>query len=338
MNFFKKVQNLFGNTAGTPVAQADTQVAHTAEHVHGENCSHGHAHGHTHETKKASTPLEASAVKVTPRAGGIDAVRNIIAVGSGKGGVGKSTLTLNLALALSQQGYKVGVLDGDIYGPSQQHLTRAPRPELVDDDVLLPSQYEGIKLISVAMFAGVGQAQVLRGPMATQLLRQFLTQVQWGELDYLLIDLPPGTGDIQLSLAQMVPLAGAVLVTTPQELSVIDVRKAVSMFKTLNVPMLGVVENMSYFICDSCDKKHYIFGKGGGAKLAAELGLPLLAEVPMDPRIVEASDEGQAFLVKMPSSIAAEAYGAAAKSISDSLSLMQKDSDGALGYFMLEWK
>lgn len=337
MSFLKKVQNLFAGTAATPVAQADTQVAH----VHGEHCSHdhGHSHGHSHKTDaKAGTPLEASAVKITPKGGGIDAVRNIIAVGSGKGGVGKSTLTLNLALALSNQGFKVGVLDGDIYGPSQQHLTRAARPELEGEDLLNPSEYEGIKIISVAMFSGVNQAQVLRGPMATQLLRQFLTQVNWGALDYLLIDLPPGTGDIQLSLAQMVPLAGAVLVTTPQELSVIDVRKAVSMFKTLNVPMLGVVENMSYFICDGCDKKHYIFQQGGGRRLAAEMGLPLLAEVPLDPRIVETSDNGKAVLVNMPSSDAAKAYNAAAKTISDALSLMQKDSDGALGYFMLEWK
>ncbi len=334
MSLLKKVQNLFASTAATPVTQADTQ----ALHVHSESCSHGADHSHAvTDTKKTGTPLEASAVKLTPK-GGIGQVRNIIAVGSGKGGVGKSTLTLNLALSLSNQGYKVGVLDGDIYGPSQQHLTRAPVPEMDGEDTLNPSQYEGIKIISVAMFAGVGQAQVLRGPMATQLIRQFLTQVNWGELDYLLIDLPPGTGDIQLSLAQMVPLSGAVLVTTPQELSIIDVRKAVSMFKTLNVPMLGVVENMSYFVCDSCDKKHYIFKQGGGSRLAAELGLPLLAEVPLDPRIVETSDAGQAVLVSMPSSDAAKAYNAAAKSISDSLALMQKDSDGALGYFMLEWK
>lgn len=337
MSFFKKVQNLFSPSVATPVAQADAQVAHDPHHVHGENCSHGQAHSHG-EPQKASTPLEASAVKVTPKGGGIDAVRNIIAVGSGKGGVGKSTLTLNLALALSNQGLKVGVLDADVYGPSQQHLTRAPRPELEGDDLLNPSEYEGVKIISVAMFSGVNQAQVLRGPMATQLIRQFLTQVNWGELDYLLIDLPPGTGDIQLSLAQMVPLSGAVLVTTPQELSVIDVRKAVSMFKTLNVPLLGVVENMSYFICDGCDKKHYIFKQGGGSRLATELGIPLLAEVPLDPRIVETSDDGSAVMVNMPSSVASEAYTAAAKTIRDALSLMQKDSDGALGYFMLEWK
>lgn len=340
MSLIKKVQNLFGGESkSAPAAQAK-------EHVHGPGCSHDHGHAHSHahgassssQSTKSGTPLEASAIKGEPKSGGIERVKNIIAVGSGKGGVGKSTLTLNLALALSQQGFKVGVLDGDIYGPSQQHLTNAPRPEMESDDVLSPSEYEGIKIISVAMFSGVNQAQVLRGPMATQLLRQFLTQVNWGALDYLLIDLPPGTGDIQLSLAQMVPLAGAVLVTTPQELSVIDVRKAVAMFKTLNVPMLGVVENMSYFLCDSCEKKHYIFKQGGGSKLAAELGLPLLAEVPMDPRIVETSDAGKAVLVSLPSSDAAKAYASAAKSISDSLANMQKDEGGALGYFMLEWK
>lgn len=332
MSFLKKVRSLFG---GSEATQADTQVAHDHEHEHGENCSHSHAQG---DAQKVATPLEASAVKVTPKGGGVGAVRNIIAVGSGKGGVGKSTLTLNLALALKHQGLKVGVLDADVYGPSQQHLTRAPRPELEGDDLLNPSEYEGVKVISVAMFSGVNQAQVLRGPMATQLIRQFLTQVNWGDLDYLLIDLPPGTGDIQLSLAQMVPLSGAVLVTTPQELSIIDVRKAVSMFKTLNVPLLGIVENMSYFICDGCDKKHYIFKQGGGSKLATELGIPLLAEVPLDPRIVETSDDGKAVLVNMPSSLATQAYTAAAKTISDAFLLMQKDNDGALGYFMLEWK
>ncbi|MBC7532218.1 MAG: Mrp/NBP35 family ATP-binding protein [Oligoflexus sp.] len=269
----------------------------------------------------------------------MEQVRHIVAVGSGKGGVGKSTITLNLALALAQQGLKVGVLDADIYGPSQQHLTRAPKPEMSGEDRLNPSEYEGVKIISVAMFTGVNQAQVLRGPMATQLLRQFLTQVNWGELDYLLIDLPPGTGDIQLSLAQMAPLSGAVLVTTPQEMSIIDVRKAVSMFKTLNIPMLGVIENMSYFICDSCEKKHYIFKKGGGSRLAAELGLPLLAEIPLDPRVVETSDEGKAVMVQMPSSDAAKAFVNSARIISEGLALQQKSGgDGGLGYFLLEWK
>lgn len=248
MSFFKKVTSLFASSSeSTPVAEAASPVGHKLSSVGSAGAAAG-----------------AQGKKIEPQGGGIEQVRHIIAVGSGKGGVGKSTVTLNLALALARQGLRVGVLDADIYGPSQQHLTRAPKPEMSGEDRLNPSEYEGVKIISVAMFTGINQAQVLRGPMATQLLRQFLTQVNWGELDYLLIDLPPGTGDIQLSLAQMAPLSGAVLVTTPQEMSIIDVRKAVSMFKTLNVPMLGVVENMSYFVCDSCDKKHYIFKQGGG--------------------------------------------------------------------------
>ncbi len=313
MSFFKKVQSFFGG--GSPEAQTQAPVHPPAAHT-------------------GQAPQQ----KVELQGGGLDGVRNIIAVGSGKGGVGKSTVTLNLALALAEQGYKVGLVDADIYGPSQQHLTRAGKPELSGEDRLNPPEYEGVKLISVAMFSHVNQAQVLRGPMATQLLRQFLTQVNWGELDYLLIDLPPGTGDIQLSLAQMAPLAGAVLVTTPQEMSLIDVRKAVSMFKTLNIPILGVVENMSYFICDNCDKKHYIFRKGGGSRFAAETGISLLAEIPLDPRVVETSDEGKAVLVNMPSSEAAQAYRKAAKIVGDQLALQQRSGDGALGYFLLEWK
>lgn len=276
--------------------------------------------------------------KVSPVMGGLDAVRHIIAVGSGKGGVGKSTVSLNLALALKRQGYRVGLVDADVYGPSQQHMTRAERPTLSDDEKLIPPEYEGIKLISVAMFSEAGQAQMLRGPMATQLIRQFLGQVSWGDLDYMIIDLPPGTGDIQLSLAQMAPLSGAVLVTTPQEMSLIDVRKAVSLFKTMNIPLLGVVENMSYFICDSCDKKHFIFRRGGGAKLASEFSVPLLAEVPLDPRVAEFADEGKPAMVQLPESEPSKAYAVVAEKLSQHLSLQQKDASGALGYFLLEWK
>lgn len=322
MSFFKKITSLFGSPSEP---DASTEAPASA--------------GHKVSSVGSAGPAATSGQKVEPQGGGIEQVRHIVAVGSGKGGVGKSTVTLNLALALAQQGLKVGVLDADIYGPSQQHLTRAPKPEMSGEDRLNPSEYEGVKIISVAMFSGVNQAQVLRGPMATQLLRQFLTQVNWGELDYLLIDLPPGTGDIQLSLAQMAPLSGAVLVTTPQELSIIDVRKAVSMFKTLNIPMLGVIENMSYFVCDSCEKKHYIFKKGGGSRLATELGLPLLAEIPLDPRVVETSDEGKAVMVQMPSSDAAKAFVNSARIISEGLALQQKSGgDGGLGYFLLEWK
>jgi len=338
VSFFKKVQTMFGSAAGSTPAGTATMTAPMGS---SSPSSSSASPGPKISGVGTSGPYVAMGQKekIVPKGGGIEGVRNIIAVGSGKGGVGKSTITLNLAIALQRQGLKVGVLDADIYGPSQQHLTRAARPEMADEETLHPSQYEGVKIISVAMFSGVNQAQVMRGPMATQLLRQFLTQVTWGDLDYLLIDLPPGTGDIQLSLAQMAPLTGAVLVTTPQEMSIIDVRKAVSMFKTLNVPMLGVVENMSYFVCDSCDKKHYIFKNGGGSRLAKELGLPLLAEIPLDSRVVETSDEGKAVMVQMPNSDAAKAFVQSAKTINDALVRQQKDGgDGGLGYFLLEWK
>lgn len=287
---------------------------------------------------KAAEALPSKAqARQAPKTGALENVKHIIAVGSGKGGVGKSTVSLNLAMALQKFGKRVGLIDADVYGPSQQHMTRAARPQMLEGDLIDPPVVEGLKVISVAMFAAAGQAQMLRGPMAAQVLRQFLTQVAWGELDYLLIDLPPGTGDIQLTLAQSVPISGAVLVTTPQELSLIDVRKAVSMFQTLNVPLLGVIENMSYFVCDQCTKKHYLFGQGGGQRLAAEFGTNLLAEIPMDPKVAEASDLGRPALVHLPSSPVTETY----QKIADRLlaqQLLQKDSDGALGYFLLEWK
>jgi ATP-binding protein involved in chromosome partitioning len=276
--------------------------------------------------------------QMPPKAGALDQVRHLIAVGSGKGGVGKSTVALNLALSLAQEGYKVGIVDADVHGPSLQQMTNAARPTMTEDDLLVPSEYEGVKLMSIGMFAAPGQAQLMRGPMVTQVIRQFLTQVVWGELDYLIIDLPPGTGDIHLTLAQMVPLSGAVLVTTPQEVSLIDVRKAVHMFKTVNVPVLGVVENMSYFICDGCEKKHYIFRRGGGKKLAEEAQIPLLAELPLDPRVADAGDEGVAFVVKNPSSLVGQAYQEMARRVKSHEALVSRDSDGALGYFLLEWK
>ena len=283
----------------------------------------------------AKAAAHAAATAAPQKTGALEQVKHLIAIGSGKGGVGKSTVALNVALALQKMGKKVGLVDADVYGPSQQHMTNVGRPAMLEGDLIDPPTYEGIKLISVAMFAPAGQAQLMRGPMAAQVLRQFLTQVAWGELDYLIIDLPPGTGDIQLTLAQMVPLSGAVLVTTPQEISLIDVRKALSMFQTLNVPVLGVVENMSYFICDSCEKKHYLFGQGGGQKLALECGAPLLAEIPIDPRVGIASDAGTPILISDPSSAVANSY----MEIVDRLLAQQAvPSDGALGYFLLEWK
>ena len=286
---------------------------------------------------RATLPLKTPADQGNvPKAGALDQVKHLIAVGSGKGGVGKSTVALNLAMALAQDGLKVGIMDADIHGPSLQQMTRTQRPVIAD--MLEPADYEGIKLMSIALFANPGQAQLMRGPMVTQVMRQFLTQVRWGELDYLIIDLPPGTGDIHLSLAQMVPLAGAILVTTPQEVSLIDVRKAVHMFQTVNVPILGIIENMSYFICDGCEKKHYIFQQGGGRRLAAESGLTLLGEIPIDSRVAAAADKGRAFVIDEPSSVVATAYQSLAKQLVGHQTMLQRQGDTALGYFLLEWK
>ncbi len=315
MSFFKRVQDKFAPKA-TEVKTGEVKSEMTLPSV------------------EASAQTSASEA---PKGGALDRVKSLIAVGSGKGGVGKSTVSLNLALALQKQGKKVGLIDADIYGPSQQHMTKAVRPTLLEGDLIEPSTYQGIKLISVAMFSNSGQAQLLRGPMAAQVIRQFLSQVAWGELDYLIIDLPPGTGDIQLTLAQIAPLSGAVLVTTPQEISLIDVRKAVSMFQTLNVPILGVVENMSYFICDQCDKKHYIFQQAGGKKLAAECGAPLLAEIPIDPRVAASSDAGEPIVVKQADSLVGRAFAQIAEKVV-AQEQMQRGTDGALGYFLLEWK
>ncbi|MCX6129860.1 MAG: Mrp/NBP35 family ATP-binding protein [Proteobacteria bacterium] len=319
MDFLKKIQNKLSG-AKQPVSNVSGATSSTS-------ASHRSA---TLDNKMAK---EESG---TPKSGALDQVKQLIAVGSGKGGVGKSTVALNLAVALAQEGFKVGILDADIHGPSLQQMTKAARPTMAD--MLEPSLYEGIKLMSIALFANPGQAQLMRGPMVTQVLRQFLTQVRWGELDYLVIDLPPGTGDIHLSLAQMVPLSAAILVTTPQEVSLIDVRKAVNMFQTVNVPILGVVENMSYFICDGCEKKHYLFQEGGGRRLAAESGLELLAEIPIDPRMAEAADAGRAFIVSHPTSEVAHVYQSIAQRVSSQQSMLQRSGDGALGYFLLEWK
>ncbi|WP_141730966.1 Mrp/NBP35 family ATP-binding protein [Oligoflexus tunisiensis] len=319
MSFLKRIQEkLSGGPESKPAPTAPAPTPPPAAH--------------------AAPRAPGAQAQVPPKSGALDQVKHLIAVGSGKGGVGKSTVALNLALALAQDGHKVGIVDADVHGPSLQQMTRAQRPTMTEDDLLIPSEYEGIKVMSIGMFAAPGQAQLMRGPMVTQVIRQFLTQVVWGELDYLVIDLPPGTGDIHLTLAQMVPLSGAVLVTTPQEVSLIDVRKAVHMFKTVNVPVLGIVENMSYFICDGCEKKHYIFRRGGGKKLADEASIPLLAELPLDPRVAEAGDEGVAFVVSNPSSIVGQAYQEMAQQVKKQHRLLERDGSGALGYFLLEWK
>ena len=217
-------------------------------------------------------------------------------------------------------------------------MTKVSKPEETKGQMIVPPQFAGVKIISVAMFTDAKQAQMLRGPMVAQIIRQFLTQIEWGDLDYLLIDYPPGTGDIQLTLSQIAPITGAVVVTTPQEVALIDVRKAISMFDTLKVPVLGVVETMSYFVCDGCDKKHYIFREGGGKKVAKESGLPVIGEIPIDPRVATYSDSGSPLVVAASETVAAQAYIDAAGRLAAQQSIVSAKSEGALTHFKLEWR
>lgn len=223
---------------------------------------------------------------------GLDSAKNIIAVASGKGGVGKSTVTTNLAFALKEQGFSVGVIDGDIYGPSQPGLLGSSEKPTGEGGFILPVEKDGVKFISMGVMNTSGKAMIMRAPLAIRALSQFLSGVLWGELDYLLIDLPPGTGDIQLTLAQQARLTGAIIVTTPQRVALEISRNGLEMFKTVNVPILGIVENMSGFSCKSCGETTPIFKTGGGEKLAATEGVPYLGAIPLDPEIMASGDEG----------------------------------------------
>ncbi len=231
-------------------------------------------------------------------------VKNIIAVAAGKGGVGKSTVAANLALALQAHGATVGLLDADVFGPSMPTmLGQASVPAgTTPDEKITPAIHHGLKVISVGFFVSRGEAVVWRGPMVHRLLQQFLTDVVWGDLDYLVIDLPPGTGDVQLSLSQLIPLTGSVLVTTPQEVAIADVVKGAAMFEKVEIPILGIVENMSYYSCPSCGHRDEIFAHGGGRRLATEMGVELLAELPIDTRIRFGGDSGVPLMVSAPDS------------------------------------
>ncbi len=254
-------------------------------------------------------------------------VRNIVAVASGKGGVGKSTVAVNLALVLRESGAAVGLMDADVYGPSLPLLTGVTgRPEMQGKRIL-PHEGYGLKLMSMGFFVTDDSPVIWRGPMVHGLVRQFLTDVEWGELDYLVVDMPPGTGDAALTLTQQAPLSGAVIVTTANDLSLVDARKGLKMFEKVDVPVLGIVENMSYFTPPELpDKRYYLFGKGGGRRTAEELGVEFLGEVPIDPRIVEFGDAGKPIVLAAPDAEAATAFRQLAGTVARRLSVLASTS------------
>ncbi len=236
-------------------------------------------------------------------------VKSVVAVASGKGGVGKSTTAVNLALALKAKGEAVGLLDADVYGPSaQMMLGIRDRPLVTPEKMLVPVEAHGLKVISMALLQDPDKPVIWRGPMVHGLLRQFIRDVDWGELDTLVLDLPPGTGDAQLSISQECSITGAVIVTTPQEVSLIDAKKGLKTFRQLKVPVLGIVENMSYFVCEKCGHRAEIFRHGGARKACEELEVDLLGEIPLDPRVVLGGDSGEPIVVRDAESPAAAAY------------------------------
>ena len=265
-------------------------------------------------------------------------VKNIVAVASGKGGVGKSTVAVNLALAWAAGGADVAILDADIYGPSQPLMLglSGQRPSSPDGKRILPLTAHGLKVMSIGFLVDATQAVVWRGPMVTQALTQLLSDTDWGNLDYLVVDMPPGTGDIQLTLAQRVPVAGAIIVTTPQDIALADARKGVAMFEKVSIPVLGIIENMSVHVCSNCGHADHIFGAGGGARMAAEFGVPLLGELPLDARIQREADGGRPSVVAEPDSARAQAYVEAARRSAAALANRTRDRSALFPKIVVE--
>ncbi|MAM58045.1 MAG: iron-sulfur cluster carrier protein ApbC [Salinicola sp.] len=248
----------------------------------------------------------------------IEGIKHIVAVASGKGGVGKSTVTANLALAMAAEGYRVGLLDADIYGPSQARMLGLPentRPEVIDEKSMKPVMAHGIQAMSMAFMVDINQPMVWRGPMVSGAFQQLLNQTLWDDLDFLFIDMPPGTGDIQLTLAQKVPVDGAVIVTTPQDIALLDARKGIEMFRKVNVPVLGVVENMSLHVCSNCGHSEPIFGAGGGERIAEQYGTQLLGQLPLRLSIREQADGGKPSVVAEPDGEVAATFRAMARTV-----------------------
>ena len=261
---------------------------------------------------------------------GEDGVQNTIAVASGKGGVGKSTVAVNLAMALSEQGYEVALVDTDIYGPSIPKMMgmEGEKPRVNDERKMVPLEKHGIKLLSMGFMVDPDQAVVWRGPMVTKAVRQFLGDVDWGDIEYMILDLPPGTGDVQLTIVQTIPLTGAVVVSTPQDLALADARKGKAMFDNVNVPVVGMVENMAYFSPpDQPDRKYYLFGREGAQELAKELDVPFLGEVPIEEQVRKSSDQGTPIVRSHPDSTSAQAFDDIADQLVEQVALRNAEDD-----------
>jgi ATP-binding protein involved in chromosome partitioning len=290
----------------------------------------GTQHHHAHAPSALPTPF-AGPEK-------LPGIRHIIAVGSGKGGVGKSTVSVNLAFALQQLGYRIGLMDADVLGPSIPGMLGLPTgqpPAATADQKMVPAERYGLKTISMGMFTGDDNPAILRGPMVGKYLKMFVGSVQWGQLDYLILDLPPGTGDTQLTLAQSVSLSGAIIVTTPQDVSLKIARRGLRMFETVHTPILGIIENMGTFTCPHCGKGTDIFHGGGGDRMSRELGVPFLGTIPLDPDIVTCGDQGRPLMLEKPNSIATQVYLAMAAALDGRLQALPT---AALKPFAWTWE
>ncbi|MES1154179.1 MAG: iron-sulfur cluster carrier protein ApbC [Rhodanobacter sp.] len=295
---------------------------------------------------EADPAIDSAAVSITSRIhvhkvqgtlGPLPNVKNIIVVASGKGGVGKSTVSANLALALQAEGAKVGVMDADIYGPSQPTMLGVHgKPASPDGKSIIPMQAHGMPVMSIGFLVEEDTPMIWRGPMVTQAMMQLLTDTRWEQLDYLIVDLPPGTGDIQLTLSQKVPVAGAVIVTTPQDIALLDARKALKMFEKVEVPVLGVVENMATHVCSNCGHEENIFGEGGGARMATQYGAAYLGSLPLDIRIREQADGGNPTVAAMPDSDLAARYREIARNAAGRLSRQPRNKSLGLGKIVVQ--
>jgi ATP-binding protein involved in chromosome partitioning len=283
-----------------------------------------------------STKISSHAVQgnLKPVAG----VKNIIAIASGKGGVGKSTVAVNVALALAAEGASVGILDADIYGPSQPHMLGLAGEQPVSEDgkTMLPLRGHGLQVMSIGFLVDPDQPMVWRGPMVTSALNQLMYQTEWQDIDYLIVDMPPGTGDIQLTLSQKIPVSGAVIVTTPQNIATLDARKGLAMFRKVSISVLGVVENMSTHVCSSCGHEEAIFGSGGADQMVADFEIPLLGQLPLDAKIREHTDSGSPTMISDPDSKAAAAYRATAIQIAAELAPQRTDYSSKFGNIVVE--